>query len=85
VMVDSSDPAGLMMGRGFYQMVRRTRPDVPVLVGANKSDRITARSVDEVRRVLGVEEGVPVVPCVATDKSSALTVLEMVIELAQKK
>jgi signal recognition particle receptor subunit beta len=44
------------------QMVRRARPEVPLLVVANKSDRLTARKPKEVRRIVGVEEGVPVVP-----------------------
>jgi signal recognition particle receptor subunit beta len=81
VLVDCSDPVGLVMGRGFYQMVRRARPDVPLLVAANKSDRVTARKPEEVRRILGVEEGVPVVPCVATDRKSALEVLERALGL----
>jgi signal recognition particle receptor subunit beta len=68
-------------GEGFYQMVRRARPDVPLLVAANKSDRLTARKPEEVRRIMGVEKGVPVVPCVATDRKSALEVLERALDL----
>ena len=81
LLVDCSDPVGLVMGRGFYQMVRRARPDVSLLVAANKSDRLTARKPEEVRRIVGVEEGVPVVPCVATDRKSALEVLERALGL----
>jgi small GTP-binding protein len=81
MLVDCSDPVGLVMGRGFYQMVRRARPDVPLLVAANKSDRVTARKPEEVRRIVGVEEGVPVIPCVATDRRSALEVLERALGL----
>jgi signal recognition particle receptor subunit beta len=54
---------------------------VPLLVAANKSDRLTAKKPEEVRRTLGVEEGVPVVPCVATDSRSALEVLERALGL----
>lgn len=81
LLVDCSDPVGLVMGRGFYQMVRRARPDVPLLVAANKSDRLTARKPEEVRKIVGVEEGVPVVPCVATDRERALEVLEKALGL----
>ena len=63
------------------QTVRRARPDVPLLVAANKSDRLTARKPEEVGRIEGVEEGAPVVPCVATDRKSAREVLERALGL----
>lgn len=85
MLVDSSDPAGLAMGRGFYRMVRVRRPEVPMVVAANKRDRITAAPLEEVRRRVGVEPDVPVVPVVATERGSVLAVLGLALELAGRR
>jgi len=70
-VVDSSDPTSLAIARGYYQAVRARRPDLPHIVAANKRDRITAAPLQRVRHVVGVPEGVEVLPLIAKDRASA--------------
>jgi len=84
-VVDSSDPTSLAIARGYYQAVRSRRPDLPHVVAANKRDRITAAPLQRVRQVVGVPEGVEVVPLVARDRASAEGVLRRLIAILSDK
>jgi hypothetical protein len=48
---------------------------VPYIVAANKQDMDDAWPPEDLKIVLKVEEGVKVVPCVATDRESVKQVL----------
>jgi hypothetical protein len=42
---------------------------MPVVVAANKQDQHSAWSVDDIRIALGINDDVPVLPCVATERT----------------
>jgi small GTP-binding protein len=84
-VVDSSDPTSLAIARGYYQAVRARRPDLPHVVAANKRDRITAAPLQRVRHVVGVPEGVEVLPLIARDRASAEEVLRRLLTIIADK
>jgi signal recognition particle receptor subunit beta len=49
--------------------------DVPYVVVANKQDVENAFSVEDIRYVLSLADGVPVLPCIALDKEQVKEVL----------
>jgi small GTP-binding protein len=74
VMIDSCRPAhfkeAIGVIRHFNAMI-----DVPFVVAANKQDDPTALPLDYIRRRLGLDEDIPVLSCVATDRESVKEVL----------
>lgn len=79
-MVDSSDRDALPEAAREFSRARSTFERVPMVVAANKQDVPGALPPEEVRFVLDVPSGVPVIPCVATDRSMAWTVLGTLLE-----
>ncbi len=77
VLVDSCDRDTLLAAKGllrtFHRLCRRRH--IPYLVVANKQDKEGAWPVEKVRKSLGLKD-IPVLPCVAKDKSSVRHVLE---------
>lgn len=80
VVVDSSDRASLMDVKQIIRLFRK-QAKVPYLVAANKQDSASALPPQELARLLGLDEKVPVVPCVAVDKKSIRGVLEQIVQL----
>jgi uncharacterized protein len=77
VMVDSNRPETFREAQRILDTFRHYSP-VPYIVAANKQDLDDAWPADDLRIVLKVEDGVKVVPCVATERE---TVKEVLLEL----
>ena len=80
VMVDSTRPAHfketINVIRYFTSILK-----VPFVVACNKQDDPTALPTDYIRYRLGLPAFIPVVPCVATDRSSVKEVLLTLLAL----
>jgi small GTP-binding protein len=74
VLVDSHDREGLVQAKRLIRVFRR-KSRVPYLVVANKQDVDDALSVEIIGKALGLDEEIPLIPCVATDKASVRNVL----------
>ncbi len=74
VMVDSNRPETFREAQRILNTFRDYSP-VPYIVAANKQDLEDAWPAEDMRIVLKVEDGVKVVPCVATDRESVKQVL----------
>lgn len=83
VMVDSSDPSRFLVARRIYEFFRSRFPNTPHLVAANKFDLRGHASIEEIRDVLRVPLGVPVLPTVALDAGSAMNLIRSLIKLIQ--
>lgn len=59
----------------------KEKSDVPFIIVANKQDLGGALPKEEIRKLLGISPDVPIVECVATDKSSADIALKKILEL----
>jgi small GTP-binding protein len=75
VLVDSGDRETFLQAKRLLRIFSG-RDRVPCMVVANKQDRDNALPVEKITRALGLEGKTPVVPCIATDKSSVRKVLE---------
>jgi small GTP-binding protein len=78
VLVDSCDRDTMLdakpLMRTFRRLARKNK--APYLVAANKQDLEGAWSTDRVRKALGLDEKVPVIPCIARKKASVRNVLK---------
>jgi len=74
VLVDSFDREGLVQAKRLIRSFR-CKSRVPYLVAANKQDLANALSAGAVARALELNQNIPVVPCVASDKASVRNVL----------
>ena len=74
VLVDSNRPETFREAQRILNTFRDYSP-VPYIVAANKQDLSDAWPAEDMRIVLKVEDGVKVVPCVATDRESVKQVL----------
>jgi small GTP-binding protein len=63
-------PEALNILGAFRRMAR-----VPFVVALNRTDGLDARAENDLRDALELSDGVPIVPCDATDKESVKTVL----------
>ena len=84
VMVDSCRPAHLVETQRLMDRFASIT-DVPFVVAANKQDDETALPPAYIRRRLGVPEDVPVLPCVASDRSSVKRVLLSLLQLIAER
>jgi len=75
VLVDSGDRETFLQAKRLLRIFSG-RDRVPCMVVANKQDRDNALPVQKIAKALGLEGKTPVVPCIATDKSSVRKVLE---------
>jgi uncharacterized protein len=74
VMVDSTKPETFREAKSILETFRAYAP-TPYVVAANKQDMKDAWNTDDLRIALRIEEGVKLLPCVASDKESVKTVL----------
>lgn len=80
-MLDSSDREYITTATEEFRKALSQFAKVPMVVAANKQDMPDALKPDEVRFVLGAPLSVPVLPCVAIDKTRAWLVLGSLLEL----
>jgi signal recognition particle receptor subunit beta len=73
-MVDSTKPETFREAKSILETFRAYAP-TPYVVAANKQDLNDAWNTDDLRIALRIEEGVKLLPCVASDKESVKTVL----------
>lgn len=74
VMVDSTKPETFREAKSILETFRAYAP-TPYVVAANKQDLKDAWTIEDLRIALRIEEGVKLLPCVASDKESVKTVL----------
>jgi len=74
VVVDSVRPETFREARMILD-VFQSYAETPYVVAANKQDRADAWSPDDLRIALNIDQGVKVLPCVATDRDSVKNVL----------
>ena len=82
LLVDSSERQSLLTAKRLIRIFSR-KGNVPYLVVANKRDMDNALSIDEIAKRLGLDKKRPVIPCIATDRDSVLTVLKALQVLLQ--
>lgn len=75
VLVDSGDRETFLQAKRLLRIFTH-KDRVPCLVVANKQDMEDALAPQKIGGLLGLGGKTPVVPCVATDKSSVRKVLE---------
>jgi len=75
LLVDSCDRGSFMRARQLIRIFRR-KGRVPYLVVANKQDEANAFSPQAIGTALGLDGEKPVIPCIATDKTSVRNVLQ---------
>jgi hypothetical protein len=74
VMVDSTKPETFGEAKSILETFR-AYASTPYVVAANKQDLPEAWDINDLRIALRIEEGVPLLPCVARDKESVKNVL----------
>ncbi len=74
VMVDSTKPETFREAKSILETFRAYAP-TPYVVAANKQDMKDAWNIDDLRIALRIEDGVKLLPCVASDKETVKTVL----------
>jgi small GTP-binding protein len=79
-MVDSADRESIPEAAREFSRALSTFRGLPTVVAANKQDIRGAMSPEELRFVLDVPSWIPVIPCVATDRSMAWKVLGTLLE-----
>ena len=74
MLIDASRPETYAEALNILEAFRRMAR-VPFVIALNRTDGLDARSENELRDALQLSDGVPIVPCDATDKESVKTVL----------
>jgi len=74
MLIDASRPETYPEALNILEAFRRMAR-VPFVIALNRTDGLDARSENELRDALQLSDGVPIVPCDATDKESVKTVL----------
>lgn len=78
VLVDSCNRETFLQAKQLLRVFRRftRKRKVPCLVAANKQDLEDALPVERISKALGLEGDIPILGCVAKEKSSVRDVLE---------
>ncbi|MBK8023377.1 MAG: ATP/GTP-binding protein [Chloroflexi bacterium] len=74
VMVDSTKPETFREAKSILETFKAYAP-TPYVVAANKQDLQDAWNIDDLRIALRIEEGIKLLPCVASEKDSVKEVL----------
>ncbi|MBL8132589.1 MAG: ATP/GTP-binding protein [Anaerolineae bacterium] len=74
VMVDSTKPETFREAKSILETFKAYAP-TPYVVAANKQDLGEAWNIDDLRIALRIEEGVKLLPCIASSKDSVKEVL----------
>ncbi len=74
VVVDSTRPETFRETTRIIEFFNEIR-EAPYIIAANKQDKDTAWSPDELRLALRLPENIKVIPCTATDRNSVKNVL----------
>ncbi len=74
VLVDSSRSETFREARSILETFRAYAP-TPYVVAANKQDLSDAWAIDDLRIALRLEDGVKLLPCVASDRESVKNIL----------
>ncbi len=83
VVVDSTRPETFRETSRIVEFFNEMRP-APYIIAANKQDKDTAWSPDELRLALRLPEHVKVVPCIAKERESCKNVLlELLYEIME--
>jgi small GTP-binding protein len=83
VVVDSTRPETFRETTRIVEFFNEMRP-APYIIAANKQDKDTAWSPDELRLALRLPEHVKVVPCIAKERESCKNVLlELLYEIME--
>src|SRR5664279_694676 len=72
VMVDSSRPETFREARSILETFRAYAP-TPYIVAANKQDKPDAWDIQDVRHALRLDSQTKLLPCVATDRPTAVS------------
>ncbi len=87
LIVDSSDPESFVRGSEMLKHVLKY--GIPFVVAANKQDMSGALNPEEIRKKLGLPEGVPIIPTIAPVGEGCLdavkALVNVVIEGKKKK
>jgi small GTP-binding protein len=74
VLVDSARPETFREAKSILETFRAYAP-TPYVVAANKQDMGDAWQIDDLRIALRLEDGIKMLPCIATDKENVKNVL----------
>jgi len=80
VMIDYCEPKSFSDARDLIETFSEAH-NAPYLIAANKQDLDCAPSVVEIKRTLGLEVDILVMPCVATSKTSVRQVVRQALDL----
>ncbi|RLG37665.1 MAG: GTP-binding protein [Candidatus Alkanophagales archaeon] len=78
LVVDSTDAESFPRARKMLEMTRAS--GLPCVVVANKQDLPGALSPEEIRKQMRLEEDVPVIPAVATERKGVFEAFETLVE-----
>ena len=83
VMVDSSDYKSVILGKRYLSFFLH-KLKIPCVVAANKQDDPNALKPDQVKKMLGLEDSIEVLPCVTRDRESVKSVLIRLFEIIEE-
>lgn len=82
VLVDATDPPSFPDAAELVETFS-SFVDVPYMLVANKVDLPEAVGIDEIRKAIGIDSAVPIMECVATDKTRVRAVVDKMLALIQ--
>jgi uncharacterized protein len=83
VMVDSTDYKSVILGKRYLSFFLH-KLKIPCVVAANKQDDPNALKPDQVKKMLGLEDSIEVLPCMTRDKESVKSVLIRLFEIIEE-
>ena len=83
VMVDSTDYKSVILGKRYLSFFLH-KLKIPCVVAANKQDDPNALKPDQVKKMLGLEDSIEVLPCVTRDRESVKSVLIRLFEIIEE-